>query len=216
MTMKIERSFDVNRPREAVWEAFGDVHLVATCLPGASIDEDFGGGRYRGKFALKLGPMAASFGGDVAIARKREEWTAIVSGKGADQRSGSRANGSMTYRLSGGEGDAPTRIDVVSEINLAGALAQFGKAGVIQEIATRLTNEFVLNFEAMLQPAAPAGRGSDAKSGVTSASARASDNGGAAARPGPLNVGNLLWALLRQKIVGLFARLTGKTKREQS
>lgn len=212
--MKIEKSFDINRPRDAVWDAFGDVHLVAACLPGASIAEDLGGGSYKANFALKLGPMAASFGGDVAIARKREEWTAIVSGKGADQRSGSRANGSMTYRLSGGEGGAPTRVDVVSEINLAGALAQFGKAGVIQEVAARLTNEFVLNFEAMLRPAAPAGHGSDAKYGVTSASARAPDNADAAGKPGPLNVGNLLWALLREKIVGLFARL--KRKREQS
>jgi carbon monoxide dehydrogenase subunit G len=191
------------------------VHLVAACLPGASIAEDLGGGSYKANFALKLGPMAASFGGDVAIVRKREEWTAIVSGKGADQRSGSRANGSMTYRLSGGEGGAPTRVDVVSEINLAGALAQFGKAGVIQEVAARLTNEFVHNFEAKLQAAAPVGRGSDARSGVASASAGASNDADAARRPEALDAGNLLWAILRDKIVGLFARFIGKRKREQ-
>src|SRR5947209_7159362 len=216
MAMKIEKSFEVNRPREAVWVAFEDVHLVAACLQGASIDEDFGDGSYRGKFTLKLGPMAASFGGDVAIARKREEWTAIVSGKGADRRSGSRANGSMTYRLSGGEGGAPTRVDVVSEINLAGALAQFGKAGVIQEVAARLTNQFVHNFEAKLQAAAPIGVGTDAPSGVTSASAGASNNGNAARSSEALDAGTLLWAILRDKIVGLFACLMGKRKREQS
>ena len=110
---------------------------------------------FKGKFAIKLGPMAASFGGDVAIERKPDDWTAIVSGKGADQRSGSRASGSMTYRLSGGENGDATRVDVASEINLAGALAQFGKAGVIQEVASRLTNDFVRNFEAKLEAAAP-------------------------------------------------------------
>jgi carbon monoxide dehydrogenase subunit G len=213
--MKIEKSFDVNRPRQTVWDAFGDVHLVAACLPGAAIAEDFGGGNYKGKFALKLGPMAASFGGDVVIERKREEWTAIVSGRGADQRSGSRANGSMTYRLSGGEGGAPTRVDVVSEVNLAGALAQFGKAGVIQEVATRLTNEFVRNFEAKLQAGAPAGTGTDGRSGVTSASAGASNNADAAQRPEALDAGNLLWAILGDKILSLFKRLISKTKREQ-
>jgi carbon-monoxide dehydrogenase small subunit len=213
--MKIEKSFDVNRPRQTVWDAFGDVHLVAACLPGAAIAEDFGGGNYKGKFALKLGPMAASFGGDVVIERKREEWTAIVSGRGADQRSGSRANGSMTYRLSGGEGGAPTRVDVVSEVNLAGALAQFGKAGVVQEVATRLTNEFVRNFEAKLQAGAPAGTGTDSRSGVTSASAGASNNADAAQRPEALDAGNLLWAILGDKILSLFKRLISKTKREQ-
>jgi carbon monoxide dehydrogenase subunit G len=214
--MKIEKTFDINRPRDAVWNAFGDVHFVAACLPGASITEDLGGGNYKGKFALKLGPMAASFGGDVAIARKREEWTAIVSGKGADQRSSSRASGSMTYRLSGGEGGGATRVEVVSEINLAGALAQFGKAGVIQEVAMRLTNEFVRNFEAKLEAAAAVGSGSDATSGVTSASAGASNNADAAQRPEALDAGNLLWAILRDKIAGLFKRLMGKTKRERS
>jgi carbon-monoxide dehydrogenase small subunit len=214
--MKIEKTFDINRPREAVWEAFGDVHFVAACLPGASITEDLGGGNYKGKFALRLGPMAASFGGDVAIVRNRQEWTAIVSGKGADQRSGSRASGSMTYRLSSGEGGAATRVDVVSEINLAGALAQFGKAGVIQEVAVRLTNEFVRNFEAKLEATAPVGSGSDAPSGVSSASAGASNNSDATQTPEALDAGNLLWAILRDKIVGLFKRLMGKTKREPS
>src|SRR5438270_12561278 len=50
--MKLEKSFDINRPREAVWDAFGDVHLVAACLPGASITDDLGAGNYKGKFAL--------------------------------------------------------------------------------------------------------------------------------------------------------------------
>ncbi|MEA2860046.1 MAG: uncharacterized protein QOC72_2085 [Methylobacteriaceae bacterium] len=212
--MKVEKSFDINRAREAVWDAFGDVHLVAACLPGASIAEDLGGGNYKGKFALKLGPMAASFGGDVVIERKREEWTAIVSGKGADQRSGSRANGSMTYRLSGGEGGGTTRVDVVSEINLAGALAQFGKAGVIQEVASRLTNEFVRNFEAKLE-AAPRTNDAIAASGTTSASPGASKNAAtsqAPQAPQALNAGSLLWSILRDKIVGLLRRLTGKSQ----
>jgi carbon-monoxide dehydrogenase small subunit len=209
--MKVEKSFDINRAREAVWDAFGDVHLVAACLPGASIAEDLGGGNYKGKFALKLGPMAASFGGDVVIERKREEWTAIVSGKGADQRSGSRANGSMTYRLSGGEGGGTTRVDVVSEINLAGALAQFGKAGVIQEVASRLTNEFVRNFEAKLE-AAPRTNDAIAASGTTSASPGASKNAATSQAPQALNAGSLLWSILRDKIVGLLRRLTGKSQ----
>jgi carbon monoxide dehydrogenase subunit G len=210
--MKIEKSFAINRARDAVWDAFGDVRLVAACLPGASIGEDLGGGNYKGSFALKLGPMAASFGGEVAIERKREDWMAIVSGKGADRRSGSRANGSMTYRLSGGEGGAPTRVDVVSEINLAGALAQFGKAGVIQEVASRLTNEFVRNFEAKLEAAAPQTNGLAGEPGTTSASSAASNSEHASSAEGAqvLDAGNLLWAIFRDKIAGLFRRLRGK------
>src|SRR5579875_675552 len=75
--VKIEKSFDLARPRQIVWEAFGDVHLVAACLPGASIAEELGDGHYKGKFSIKLGPMAAAFAGDVTIERRPEEWTAV-------------------------------------------------------------------------------------------------------------------------------------------
>jgi carbon monoxide dehydrogenase subunit G len=203
--MKIEKSFDIARSREAVWDAFGDVHLVAACLPGASIAEDLGGGNYKGKFSIKLGPMAAAFAGDLTIERKADDWLAIVSGKGADARSSSRANGSMTYRLSGGEGGAPTHVDVVSEINLAGALAQFGKAGVVQEVASRLTAEFVRNFEAKLAPASASAQGPTA-SGMAAQPAPAAS----ASPPQSLDAGNLIWSILKDRIVGFFRRLTGK------
>jgi uncharacterized protein len=84
--VRIEKQFEVSRPRDVVWSAMGDVHLVAECLPGASIVEDLGNGRHKGRFAIKLGPLAASFDGEVSIERKPDEWTAIVSGKGADAR----------------------------------------------------------------------------------------------------------------------------------
>jgi hypothetical protein len=51
---------------------------------------------------------------------------------------------------------------------------------------------------------------------VSSASAGASNNSDAAQTPEALDAGNLLWAILRDKIVGLFKRLMGKTKREAS
>jgi carbon monoxide dehydrogenase subunit G len=209
--MKIEKSFDIARSRNAVWEAFGDVHLVAACLPGSSIAEDLGNGQYKGKFSIKLGPMAAAFAGDVAIERKPEDWTAIVSGKGADPRSSSRANGSMTYRLSGGEGGQPTHVEVVSEINLAGALAQFGKAGVIQEIAGRLTNEFVRNFEAKLSPSAPQPGTDRASDTAPAGDASASPSASASASPAQsLDAGNLIWSILKDRMLGLFRRLTGR------
>ena len=210
--MKIEKTFDINRPREAVWTAFSDVRLVAACLPGASITDDLGDGKYKGKFTIKLGPMAASFGGDVAIERKPEEWTAIVSGKGSDQRSNSRASGSMTYRLSGGEGGAPTHVDVLSEISLAGALAQFGKAGVIQEIAGRLTNEFVRNFDAELEKTpssantAAAADGTDPAGVATQAAAQTTAPPPAQA----LDAGNLLWSITKAKLSAFFRRITGR------
>ena len=87
--MKIEKNFQLQHPREFVWSRMNDVHFVAQCLPGASIVEDLGEQRYKGRLSVKVGPMAASFDGEVSIVSQPQEWTAVVSGKGADARSSS-------------------------------------------------------------------------------------------------------------------------------
>lgn len=189
--MKIEKSFELQHPREFVWSRMNDVYFVAQCLPGASIVEDLGDHRYKGRMSVKVGPMAAAFDGEIAIESQPREWTAIVSGKGADVRSSSRATGAMTYRL--GEGSAPdaTRVEVASDINLAGPLAQFGKSAVMQEVANRITTEFVKNFESALSATADAGR---------------AGRSGSSASNQPLDAGNLLWSVLRERFLALFRK----------
>lgn len=191
--MKIEKSFDLNCPREFVWEKFSDVSLVAECLPGASIVGELGDNRYRGRISVKVGPMAAAFDGEIAIERHRQDWTGVVSGKGADARSSSRATGSMTYRLTEEAGPGTTRVAIVSDVNLAGPLAQFSKGPIVQEIANRITAAFVENFEARLSPAG---------------TAKAAEGPSA---PPPLDAGNLLWAVLRERLCTFLRRLTGRS-----
>jgi len=189
--MKIEKSFDLQHSREFVWSWMNDVHFVARCLPGASIVENLGEHRYKGRMSVKVGPMAAAFDGEISIESQPQEWTAIVSGKGADSRSSSRATGAMTYRLAEGRTPGATRVEVVSDINLAGPLAQFSKGAVMHEVANRITAEFVKNFESAL-----------------SAPAAASQAGAAqpSASPGSLDAGNLLWSILRDRFLALFRR----------
>jgi uncharacterized protein len=189
--MKIEKNFELQHPREFVWSRMNDVYFVAQCLPGASIVEDLGEHRYKGRMAVKVGPMAAAFDGEVTIDSQRSEWTAIVSGKGADARSSSRATGTMTYRLSEGGTSGATRVDVASDINLAGPLAQFGKGAVMQEVANRITAEFVRNFEQSLSAVPDAGQA------VVPATSAVNQ---------PLDAGNLLWSILRERFLALFRR----------
>lgn len=196
--MEVQKTFELRQKPAVVWEAFNDVRLVAECLPGASIVEERGGGQYKGRFAVKVGPLAASFDGDVAIERDPAKLTGIVSGKGADAKSGSRASGKLTYRLEPTE--SGTLVDVVCEINLAGALAQFGKAAVIKEIANRLTAEFVKSFEARLG-AAPA---------AEAPTAREAETPRAAAAAQPLDAGRLGWAMLRDWILSWLRSLFGR------
>ncbi|MDB5574956.1 MAG: uncharacterized protein JWR80_132 [Bradyrhizobium sp.] len=189
--MKIEKNFQLQHRREFVWSRMNDVYFVAQCLPGASIVESLGEHRYRGRLSVKVGPMAAAFDGEVTIGSQPREWTAVVSGKGADVRSSSRATGAMTYRLTEGSSPGSTRVDVVSDINLAGPLAQFGKSAVMQEVSNRITAEFVKNFERALS-ATPG----EAQAGAV----------GSTAPSQPLDAGNLLWSIIRERFLALFRR----------
>ncbi|MDB5823370.1 MAG: (2Fe-2S)-binding domain protein [Herminiimonas sp.] len=149
--MELTKTFETAHAPDTVWRGLSDVRLVASCLPGASIVEEISPDQYKGKLAIKVGPLAASFDGLIAIERKPEEKIAIVTGKGADVKSSSRVTAKMTYQVRPSQATpGASQVDIHSDINLAGALAQFGKAAVMQEIANRMTNAFVQQFEAQL------------------------------------------------------------------
>jgi uncharacterized protein len=194
--MKIEKSFQIKQPRAEVWEKLNDVRLVAECLPGASIVSELGDNRYKGRMSVKVGPMAANFNGEIGLESHREDWTGVVSGKGADSGSGSRASGSMSYSLAEGASPSTTRIDLVSDINLAGPLAQFSKGPIMQEIANRITAAFIVNFETKLA--------STISESSAANSADAAIPATAVAPPKPLDAGGLLWAVLRDRIRSFF------------
>jgi carbon-monoxide dehydrogenase small subunit len=46
--------------------------------------------------------------------------------------------------------EASTRVDVTIGYRLTGMLAQFGRAGLVQDLAARLTSAFAQNVEARL------------------------------------------------------------------
>jgi len=196
--MKIEKEFEVAQPPGVVWQAFADLPLVASCVPGASIVEDLGDGRHRARFAVKVGPLAAAFDGEMALRRDEAHRVGVVEGKGADARSNSRVSGSMTYRLV--DAGSATRIQLDCTMNLAGALAQFGKAAIMREVISRITAEFARNLEAQLATggvattpesvsATPPEPGSPVEpEGTATAGAPPSPRFGPASQPGHRNV----------------------------
>ena len=219
--MELKKSFDTRFSPEQTWLGLSDIHLVAGCLPGASITEQIAPDEYKGKLSVKVGPLAAGFDGLISIERDQAERVAIVTGKGADAKSSSRVTAKMRYQVTPGT-NGGAHVDIVSDISLAGALAQFGKAAVMQEIANRMTNEFVRQFESRLaaqEAAAPATAADTTAAAATGtdAGAQATPAGNAAPSPGPsqpvpsapsqLDAGNLMWVILKDRIAGFFRRI---------
>ena len=94
-------------------------------------------------------------------------------------------------------GGASARVDIVVEFTLSGALAQFNRPGLVNDLAGRLTDQFAANLQAKLD----AGGGGEAA--ATDALATA---GEAAAR---IDAGSLLWAVIWGRIKAFFKGLFG-------
>src|SRR4051812_2972191 len=132
--MQIKKTVEVAHPLDTVWRALCDIELVAACLPGASITEALGGDKYKGRFQVKVGPLAAAFAGEVEIARDEAVHSATVSGRGADAKSSSRASGSLAYRLEPA-GAAAAGVGGGSPGGLSGGVGAVGKGGGMEEDA---------------------------------------------------------------------------------
>jgi uncharacterized protein len=150
--MKVAQKFTVARPPAEVWAFFQDVPAVARCMPGAELLEDKGDGLYAGKVKARLGPFGATFEGEAKVTADAAAHSGHVEGKGVDKRGGSRTRMMMDYRLQpAGDG---TEVSVDADVTLAGAIAQVGRTGLIQETANILVQDFVAALERELAPAA--------------------------------------------------------------
>jgi carbon-monoxide dehydrogenase small subunit len=160
------RSLTVAHPPEAVWAFFGRVADVASCLPGASLDEGGDGPEVAGRMRVKVGPIRAEFRGRARISRDEAARTGEIVGAGEDAGSRTRTAGRVRYAVKPGDSAASARVDLEIGYTLAGGLAQFSRGGLVEDVADRLTAAFAANLDARLAgaPSSEAARELDAGS----------------------------------------------------
>ena len=155
--MKIRVNFSVEHPIRPVWDFLQDAPAVIACIPGSEYlgrkDEDV----HRARVRVKIGPIAAAFEGEgMIVDADAEALTGGIRGKGVDKQGGSRASLTAVYRLTGDDG--ATRVDVEADIRLAGALAQIGRTGILQDVAEHLTGRFAEEMHRRIGAAAEPGQ----------------------------------------------------------
>jgi carbon-monoxide dehydrogenase small subunit len=150
-----DEQFTVAFPPAKVFEMFGDVKRVATCLPGASLTATPAPDRAEGQIGVKLGPISANFRGAVRIERDPATLSGRIIGIGNDQRSRSSTQGDVRYRLLPLDGGTSTRVELSIGYSLRGFLAQIAREGLVRDLAKRLTADFARNLGASLSGVAP-------------------------------------------------------------
>jgi carbon monoxide dehydrogenase subunit G len=142
--MLIKNEFEVAQPVEKVWQFFGDIPQVAACLPGAELTEDLGDDKYRGRVAVRMGPVRLQFGGTAQITERDEAAKRIaVHAAGAEEKGRGQASMDVTATLArAGQG---TRVAVAQDLQLSGAAAQYGR-GMITDVTSVLMRDFSANM----------------------------------------------------------------------
>jgi uncharacterized protein len=143
--MLIKNDFEVAEPVEKVWQFFQDIPQVAACLPGAELTEDLGGEKFKGRVAVRMGPVKLQFAGTADITERDEAANrVVVHASGADERGRGQASMVVTATLTrAGRG---TRVDVTQDLQLSGAAAQYGR-GMISDVTSVLMRDFSANMQ---------------------------------------------------------------------
>jgi len=147
--MLIKNEFEVAEPVEKVWQFFENIPQVATCLPGAELTEDLGDEKYKGKVAVRMGPVRMQFAGTADITERDEAAKrVVVHAAGADEKGRGQAAMIVTATLTrAGRG---TKVAVAQDLQLSGAAAQYGR-GMISDVSSVLMRDFATNMQDRIQ-----------------------------------------------------------------
>lgn len=148
--VRLENSFQVAAPVDDAWRLLNDIPRVVACMPGAELTETIDENTWRGVVHVRLGPMSLQFGTDVARETADADAHRVVLATKARELRG-RGSAQATIESSLRDAGGTTHVDIVTELSLQGAVAQYGR-GIVPQVAAQLTKEFAGNVAALLQP----------------------------------------------------------------
>ena len=156
--MEFDNSFEVPLAPKKAWPILMDIRRITPCMPGAELTEVVDERTYKGKIAVRLGPVALAFAGVVKFEElDNVNRTARVKAQGSDAKGRGGANATASFRLEAAPGGS--KVLVHTDLALSGAVAQYGRGvGIVQATAAQIMREFAANLRAQIaqQSAAPA------------------------------------------------------------
>jgi carbon monoxide dehydrogenase subunit G len=145
--VQLENSFTVPVPVDEAWRVLLDIERIAPCMPGAALDS-VDGDDFTGRVKVKLGPINLTYQGKASFIEKDEAaHRAVIDARGKDLRGNGTAAAVVTANL---KSEGPiTRVDVLTDLNITGRPAQFGR-GVMTDVGNKLLGQFADKLAAQL------------------------------------------------------------------
>jgi carbon monoxide dehydrogenase subunit G len=141
MTMKGEVALPADR--QTVWAKLNDPEVLKACIPGCQTLDKTGDNGFSAVVKLKVGPVSATFKGNVELSDLDPPNGYKISGAGEGGIAGF-AKGGATVRLTDAEGGG-TLLSYDVEANVGGKIAQLG-ARLIDGVAKKNADQFFTTF----------------------------------------------------------------------
>lgn len=161
MAIEIRETFRVAAPIDRVWRFLIDPTQVASCLPGASLDEVVDERTFLGSVRVRLGAISASYKGRVRFDEVDELAHRVRALADGRETGGGTARGTLTSCLAALP-DGGTEVVAEASVDLTGKVVQVGR-GMIQAVSAQLFKEFVAKVRMKLE--ASGGEAADASPG---------------------------------------------------
>ena len=98
--MDIDNAFEVPLPPARAWAVLLDIKRIAGCIPGAELTEVVDERTYKGRVAVRLGPVALTLVGQATFEHiDNDTHTARVKCKGSDPKGRGATDSMIEFRI---------------------------------------------------------------------------------------------------------------------
>ena len=139
---------EIAAPLADVWAALQSPEVLKACVPGAQSVEGSVEDGFEATVTQKVGPVKATFKGNVSFSNIVEGESLTLSGEGKGGAAGF-AKGGADVRLEATENGTLLSYDV--EAKVGGKLAQLGSR-LIDGFAKKMADQFFTNLQTALEP----------------------------------------------------------------
>jgi uncharacterized protein len=139
----------ISAPREVVWRALNDPEILRQSIPGCETIEKVSDTEFSAKVVAKVGPVRATFTGQVQLSDLDPPNGYRISGEGKGGPAGF-AKGGATVKLTDADGGG-TKLSYTVDAQIGGKLAQIGSR-LIDATARSMAQDFFGRFSKLVAP----------------------------------------------------------------
>jgi len=142
MALVIEGEERIAAPVEKVWAALNDPDMLKECIPGCQSLEMKSPTEMTATVVLKIGPIKATFNGEVTLKNLKPPHSYTIQGEGKGGIAGFAKGGADVTLNEDGDG---TMLKYAAKADVGGKIAQLGSR-LITSTSKKLAGQFFSTF----------------------------------------------------------------------